>query len=166
MSDEMKLSELYQEVILDHNKRPRNFGKLAGATSYAHGINPLCGDDFHVYVKMEGDVVRAAGFEGSGCAISKASASLLTVAVEGKKLAEVVALEKNFIGLLTKENPTDAQRTGVGRLQFFEGVRKFPIRVKCATLAWRALEEALKDEHQRDAEVSTETDGDKKVELS
>jgi nitrogen fixation NifU-like protein len=166
MSGEVKLDELYQEVILDHNKRPRNFGKLAGATSYAHGVNPLCGDDFHVYVRVEGGTVKAAGFEGSGCAISKASASLLTAAVEGKSVAEALAIEQNFIRLLTKETPTDAEREGAGRLKFFEGVRKFPIRVKCATLAWRALEEALKDENQRKPEVSTEAHGDKKVELS
>src|SRR3989338_4548017 len=93
----VRLNDLYQEVILDHNKRPRNFVKLENATGYAHGVNPLCGDDFEVYLVREGDKIRQIGFQGQGCAISKASASLMTTAVEGKTLGEAQALKDNFI---------------------------------------------------------------------
>ena len=150
---EVKLSELYQEVILDHNRLPRNFGPLAGATAAAHGINPLCGDHFDIYLRTEGGLIKQAGFEGDGCAISKASASLMTVAVEGKSGKEAGALAQDFIHLLTDAQTDPARREGVGKLKFFEGVKNFPVRVKCATLAWRALEEALKGGEEQ---VSTE----------
>ena len=150
---EVKLSELYQEVILDHNRNPRNFMKLEGATAMARGINPLCGDHFDIYVLQEKGAVKKVTFEGDGCAISKASASLMTQAVEGKSEKEASVLKDHFISLLTDSSTASQHREGVGKLKFFEGVRNFPIRVKCATLAWRALEEALKG---RNKEVSTE----------
>ncbi len=151
---EAKLDDLYQEMILDHNKRPRNFGKLEDATAYAHGVNPLCGDDYHLYLKVGPDgLVGQIVFEGQGCAISKSSASLMTTVVEGKSVGEAAALKDGFIHLLTDETVSEAERLSLGKLKIFEGVKQFPIRVKCATLIWRALEAALKD---RKAEVTTE----------
>ena len=150
---EVKLDELYQEVILDHNRNPRNFTKLPEAISVAHGINPLCGDHFDIYVVKEGALVKKVAFEGDGCAISKASASMMTQAVQGKSAQEAAVLKDHFIGLLTEPSVSAAHRDGAGKLKFFEGVRNFPVRVKCATLAWRALEEALKGSEKQ---VSTE----------
>ena len=153
--ENVKLSELYQEVILDHNRNPRNFGKMADATSFARGVNPLCGDHFDVYVQKDATgLVKKVSFEGDGCAISKASASLMTTVVEGKAAREAEVLKEHFIHLLTDADTAPEHREGVGRLKFFEGVKNFPIRVKCATLAWRALEEALRG--NANAQVSTE----------
>ena len=154
---EVKLGELYQEVILDHNRRPRNFEKMDDATSMAHGVNPLCGDHYDIYVKRNAaGVVEKVKFEGDGCAISKASASMMTQAVEGKSAGEAEKLKDHFIHLLTDAKVSDQTRAGAGKLKFFEGVKQFPIRVKCATLAWRALEEALKENNQRLKKVTTE----------
>ena len=151
---EVKLSELYQEVILDHNRNPRNFKKMDNASAVAHGVNPLCGDHFDIYIlRGENDKVEKVSFEGDGCAISKASASMMTQAVEGKSEKDAEMLKDHFIGLLTEEAAAPQHREGVGKLKFFEGVKNFPIRVKCATLAWRALEEALKG---REKQVTTE----------
>ena len=153
---EAKLSDLYQEVILDHNRRPRNFGKLENATAYAHGVNPLCGDSFHLYLVVgHGGIIEKVVFEGSGCAISKSSASMMTTAIEGKNVREAESIEKAFIHLLTKDKVTDAERNRVGKLKIFEGVKNYPIRVKCATLIWRALEAALKEDSNK-KEVTTE----------
>ena len=151
----VKLDELYQEVILDHNRRPRNFGKLENATAYAHGVNPLCGDDYHLYLEVESGTIKKVGFEGSGCAISKSSASMMTQAMEGKTVGEAEKLKDGFIHLLTDETVSETARAGVGKLKIFEGVKQFPIRVKCATLIWRALEETLKDGSKK-SEVTTE----------
>lgn len=150
---QVKLDELYQEVILEHNRSPRNFGRLEGAV-VARGINPLCGDHFDVYVLRDaaGDLKKVT-FEGDGCAISKASASMMTQAVQGKSSKAASGLKDHFIHLLTDSRVSEEHREGVGRLKFFEGVKNFPIRVKCATLAWRALEQALKGDKE---EVSTE----------
>ncbi len=143
---EVKLDELYQEVILDHNRRPRNFHKLADANAYSHGVNPLCGDDYHLYLLVDdGGIIRKVGFEGQGCAISKSSASILTTMIEGKSLKEAQELSKNFIHLITDDENGEAARLKVGKLKIFEGVRQFPVRVKCATLIWHALADALKD---------------------
>ncbi len=142
MSD---LRELYQEVILDHYKKPRNFHRMADAHRTAEGYNPLCGDKVIIYLKMEGDVVKDLSFEGSGCAISTASASLMTESMKGKTLKEAEEIFKNFHNMLTKEShgpPTD-----LGKLAVFSGVREFPIRVKCATLAWHTLRAALENRH-------------------
>ena len=154
---EVRLNDLYQEVILDHNKRPRNFKKLEQATSSAHGVNPLCGDDYYVYLKRDAQgVIQAVGFEGQGCAISKSSASMMTMMVEGKNTQEAGKLKDAFIHLLTRDSIPAEERERAGKLKIFEGVRQYPIRVKCATLAWRALEEALKENAAAQAKVTTE----------
>lgn len=153
---EVKLNDLYQEVILDHNKKPRNFGTLENPTGYAHGVNPLCGDDYHLYLNLDvKGKISAVKFEGHGCAISKSSASLMTEAVAAKSKAEAETLKDQFIRLLT-EDASGAAREKVGKLKIFEGVRQFPVRVKCATLIWRALEAALKSTAGQVAEVTTE----------
>ncbi len=148
MSDE--LDELYQQVILDHCKSPRNFHALEGANRKGEGYNPLCGDNYTVFLKMEGDVVQDCAFQGSGCCISKASASLLTTAVKGKTKAEVKSLFEKVRDMITTGNINEA---GVGKLAVFGGVHKFPARVKCAILSWHAVVAALDGE---DKPVSTE----------
>ena len=140
MSD---LSELYQETILDHNKRPRNFGVLPDANREAKGHNPLCGDNVTVYLHMEGDVIRDISFQGSGCAISKASASMMTDALKGKTEAEAEAIFQTFHHLVTSEADPDVDEEELGKLAVFGGVREYPARVKCASLAWHTLHSAL-----------------------
>jgi nitrogen fixation NifU-like protein len=149
-----ELRELYQEVILDHCKRPRNFGPLPGAEREAKGNNPLCGDRLTVFLHMEDGVVKDVRFTGSGCAISMASASLMTEAVKGRTEADARALFARFHSLLTKEDG-GAMNGGpeLEKLEAFAGVRQFPVRVKCATLPWHTLTAALDD---RTEEVSTE----------
>lgn len=147
-----QLSELYQEVILDHCKHPRNFHELPGATSSAQGHNPLCGDQLKLFLVMEGDTIKDISFLGSGCCISKASASLLTEAVKGRQKAEVATLFEQVHQMVTT-----GQVVGeVGKLAVFAGVHKFPARVKCAILSWHAVMSALKGE--RDRPVTTETE--------
>ncbi len=136
-----ELSDLYQEVVLDHGRRPRNFGPLEGATNHAEGLNPLCGDHFHVHALMDGGVVKEVRFEGSGCAISKASASVMTGVVKGKTREEIDALFERFHRLVT-EGPS-GEEAALGKLAVFGGVHEFPSRVKCASLAWHALRAAL-----------------------
>jgi nitrogen fixation protein NifU and related proteins len=133
------LEELYQSIILDHNRRPQNFRAMPLASAHADGVNPLCGDQFTVWLKMNGDVVEDVSFQGSGCAISKASASLMTQAVMGKSREEVGRLFDSFHGLVTGRGGGDE----LGGLKAFSGVSRFPLRVKCATLAWHALKSAL-----------------------
>ncbi len=141
---EVKLDDLYQEVILDHNRRPRNFGKLEHPSAYSHGVNPLCGDDYQLYLETTLDgKIKEVRFEGQGCAISKASASMMTEAIAGKSVAEAKSLEQDFIHFLTDRVPDAAIRERTGKLKLFEGVRQFPIRIKCAALIWRALQDAL-----------------------
>ena len=137
------LSDLYQEVILDHNKTPRNFRAVEGATHSGLGHNPLCGDQLALYVKVEGGVIREIGFQGKGCAISKASASLMTEAVKGRSTEEAEALFARFHDLLTGPPDVKADARSFGKLAVFSGVREFPARVKCATLAWHTLHTAL-----------------------
>ena len=134
------LNDLYQEVILDHSKRPRNFHELADATSNVEGYNPLCGDKLKLFIKMDGDIVKDISFVGAGCAISTASASLMTETVKGKTRQEAEQMMERFHDLLTKEKPAAAN---LGKLAVFSGVREFPVRVKCATLAWHTLKSAL-----------------------
>ena len=134
------LRELYQEVIFDHNRKPRNFHAMVQADHVAHGHNPLCGDQLTVYLRVADGVVADASFEGHGCAISKASASLMTEAVKGRPIAEVEALFEDFHALLTDVPPADRD---FGKLQVLAGVREFPARVKCATLAWHTMHNAL-----------------------
>jgi nitrogen fixation NifU-like protein len=140
MSD---LRELYQEVILDHNKQPRNFHKLEGATRTVEGYNPLCGDQLTVYVRLEDDVIKDISFYGSGCAISKASASLMTASVKGKTRDEAEALFANVHSMLTGTQEATADPEALGKLAVLSGVREFPARVKCASLAWHTLHAAL-----------------------
>ena len=138
-----ELGDLYQQVILDHNRQPRNFRPLAGAARKAEGHNPLCGDRVTVYVDLDGDRLRDVSFEGSGCAISKASASMMTESLKGKTRAEADRLFQTFHRLVTEEG---AAGEGLGKLVVFSGVREFPVRVKCATLAWHTLRSALQGE--------------------
>jgi nitrogen fixation protein NifU and related proteins len=137
-----ELEDLYQEVILDHGRKPRNFRKLEPADRQAEGQNPLCGDHYQIYLRLDGDRVAEATFEGSGCAISKASASLMTGAVQGKTIAEAERLFREFHTLVT-EGPAKVDLDGLGKLVALKGVCAFPTRVKCASLAWHALHNAL-----------------------
>jgi len=138
------LRELYQSTILDHNKKPRNFRVLEEATHEADGHNPLCGDQLTVYARVDEDGrIEAVSFQGSGCAISRASASLMTDALEGKTLEEAQALFDRFHELLTSSVNVEAKIDELGKLAVFAGVREYPMRVKCATLAWHALQSAL-----------------------
>jgi nitrogen fixation NifU-like protein len=134
------LNELYQEIIVDHSKRPRNFHPMPDASRKAEGFNPLCGDKLSLYLKVEGGVVRDASFTGSGCAISTASASLMTESIKGKSQQDAEALIDRFHALLTKDRQPAVE---LGKLAVFSGVREFPARVKCATLAWHTLRSAL-----------------------
>lgn len=147
MSD---LTDLYQEVILDHNRKPRNYHELNDASHTAEGYNPLCGDRLTLYLKVQDGVIAEAAFQGNGCAISRASASLMTDALTGKTVAEARALFERFHRMVT--TPPDQPVEDLGKLSVLAGVREFPIRVKCASLAWHTLTAAL-ERHQA---VSTE----------
>jgi nitrogen fixation NifU-like protein len=140
MSD---LSDLYQQVILDHNRRPHNFGKLEDANRTVQGYNPLCGDQLTLYLKVDDDVIQDVRFEGEGCAISKASASLMTDSLKGKTTAEAEALYEGMHRMLTGETDGEDDEA-LGKLAVFSGVRQFPTRVKCASLSWHALRNALR----------------------
>jgi nitrogen fixation NifU-like protein len=138
MSD---LAALYQEVILDHNRRPRNFRTIASPSHHAEGYNPLCGDRLTLYLKVSDGVINEATFEGAGCAISKASASMMTDAVKGRTTAEAAALFQRFHRMVT--TPPDQPVEDMGKLSSLAGVREFPVRVKCASLAWHTLQAAM-----------------------
>ena len=138
-----ELGELYQELILEHARAPRNYRELASAHHKAEGFNPLCGDRFTVYVQIEGDTIRDIAFQGSGCAISKASASMMTQSVKGKTEREAEELFVRFHNLVTGRNSVEDDDAGLGKLSVFSGVAQFPVRVKCATLAWHTLRAAL-----------------------
>jgi nitrogen fixation protein NifU and related proteins len=140
MSD---LHDLYQEVILDHNRRPRNFGPLAEANREARGHNPLCGDRLTVFLKLTGDRIEDVHFEGSGCAISKASASLMTEAVKGRTVPEAASLFQQFQAMITAPIDRPPLDDSLGKLVVLAGVREFPVRIKCASLAWHTLKAAL-----------------------
>jgi nitrogen fixation NifU-like protein len=142
-----ELDDLYQSVILDHNRAPKNFGKLESATNHAEGRNPLCGDHFDVWLKLEGKVISDATFLGQGCAISKASASMMTQAIKGKTVDEARALFNNFHEVVTGSGGSPALPS---KLEVFRGVSAFPIRVKCATLGWHAMKAALDCPPQRE----------------
>jgi nitrogen fixation NifU-like protein len=154
--DDAELRDLYQEVILDHNKRPRNFRVMEDADHRADGHNPLCGDRVTVFVRLAGDRIEDVSFQGNGCAISKASASLMTDSVKGQSLGQVDALFQDFQSMVTAPPDTAIETDGLGKLVVFAGVREFPSRVKCASLAWHALRAALKDSGPSPAVVSTE----------
>ncbi|HEX4441297.1 MAG TPA: SUF system NifU family Fe-S cluster assembly protein [Thermoanaerobaculia bacterium] len=152
-----ELRDLYQEVILDHSKRPRNFRSMPEAERRAEGYNPLCGDRETVFVDMDGDVVRDVSFQGAGCAISTASASMMTESVKGRTRAEAESLFERFHDLIVGkggESPDESSK--LGKLAVFSGVREYPVRVKCATLPWHTLKAALA---QNGATVSTESEG-------
>jgi nitrogen fixation NifU-like protein len=156
MSD---LRDLYQEVILDHSKRPRNFHAIADASRKAEGYNPLCGDRETVYLVLEGDRVRDVAFQGAGCAISTASASMMTESVKGKTRAEAEALFERFHDLITGTNGEARGGPELGKLEVFSGVREYPVRVKCATLPWHTLKAALASDGAGEPVVSTESEG-------
>jgi len=147
-----ELSELYQQVILDHNKKPRNFRKLENASHTAEGYNPLCGDQLTIYLNVANDAVQEIAFEGSGCAISKAAASMMTQAVKGKSKEEAENLFQEFHSMVMGELNEETEENSLGNLKIFAGVREFPVRVKCATLPWHTLHAAL----NKEAQVSTE----------
>jgi nitrogen fixation NifU-like protein len=148
----MDLKDLYRDVIVDHNRSPRNFRKIAGATRVLEGFNPLCGDKLTVYLKMDGDVIQDLSFEGSGCAISVASASLMTERLKGRKRAEADSLFDEMHDLLTRSSPPE-ELESLGKLAALAGVREYPSRVKCASLCWHTLRGALHGEGQP---ISTE----------
>jgi nitrogen fixation NifU-like protein len=158
-----ELNDLYQEVILDHNRRPHNFRVIDAATAKQEGYNPLCGDRLTLYLTLDGDVIKDAAFQGSGCAISKASASLMTDALKGKTVAEARALFDAFHTMITSDPTkpledlsTEARsaKVDLGKLAVFAGVREFPTRIKCASLAWHTMKAAVA--HETDLPVSTE----------
>jgi nitrogen fixation NifU-like protein len=145
------LRDLYQEVILEHSKAPRNYRELKDADHKAEGFNPLCGDHFTVYLQMEGDSIRDIGFQGSGCAISKASASMMTQSLKGKTKQEADEIFQRFHSVVTGN--ANGDRADLGKLAVFAGVSEFPLRVKCATLAWHTVQAALEGKQEA---VSTE----------
>ena len=158
-----ELTDLYQEVILDHNRRPHNFRAIEAASAKQEGYNPLCGDRLTLYLTLEKDIIKDAAFQGSGCAISKASASLMTDAVKGKTVAEARALFDAFHAMITSDPTTPlpdlsaearSAKVDLGKLSVFAGVREFPTRIKCASLAWHTMKAAVA--HDTDAPVSTE----------
>ncbi|MGH9833077.1 MAG: Fe-S cluster assembly sulfur transfer protein SufU [Blastocatellia bacterium] len=154
-----ELNELYQQVILDHNKKPRNFKRLETANRRQEGYNPLCGDQLTLYLEMDGDAIKDVGFQGSGCAISKASASMMTTAVKGKTKEEAEVMFEEFHRMVKGDLDPESEQNHLGRLKIFAGVREFPARVKCASLSWHTLHAALEgkdeavtteDEHRQD----------------
>ncbi len=144
-----ELTDLYQEMILDHNRNPRNFQELAGANRILEGFNPLCGDRLKIFIKSDGPAILEISFLGSGCALSKASSSLMTIAVKGKSREEVQGLYEKFHAMVTGQK----KKEDLGKLNVFSGVSEFPVRVKCATLPWHTLLAALEG---KDETVSTE----------
>jgi nitrogen fixation protein NifU and related proteins len=137
------VSQLYQDLILEHNRTPRNFRAMENASGHAEGRNPLCGDHLSVWVRLDGDRLADVSFHGSGCAISKSSASLMTAAVKGRSREEAERMFDRFQALVTGALPADAARDDLGKLAAFAGIAEFPVRVKCATLAWHAMRAAL-----------------------
>ena len=161
-----ELTDLYQEVILDHNRRPHNFRVIDAASAKQEGYNPLCGDRLTLYLTVDGDVIKDAAFQGSGCAISKASASLMTDAVKGKTVAEARDLFDAFHAMITSDPTTPLEdlsagapgaKADLGKLSVFAGVREFPTRIKCASLAWHTMKAAVA--HHADALALSEAEG-------
>ncbi len=146
-------NELYQQVILDHNKKPRNFREMKDATHKCHGFNPLCGDDYTIYLKVDDEgVIQDISFMGSGCAISKASSSLMTHNLKGKKVDESKVLYDEFHRMVLGELDPDKEETHLGKLSLFKGIREFPSRIKCASLSWHSMSGALNE----NSDVTTE----------
>lgn len=144
---------LYEQVILDHNRSPRNYGDMPDADLHAEGYNPLCGDQFTLYLKMNGDTIEGVQFAGAGCAISKSSASVMTTLLKGKSVDEATALFEKFKTMITSEPDAALDADKLGKLMVFSGVRQYPVRIKCATLAWHTVMAALKGKTEA---VSTE----------
>jgi nitrogen fixation NifU-like protein len=147
-----ELSELYQEVILDHNKSPRNFRKCETCNHDAEGYNPLCGDHIFVYIDLQGDTIKDISFQGSGCAISKSSASLMTSILKGKTKQEALEMFNKFHEVVTSRIGSEQDLSSLGKLAVFSGVRDYPSRVKCASLAWHTMISALKEEKSASTE--------------
>ncbi len=147
-----RLNQLYQEMILEHNKNPRHFKEVDPCTHSSHGHNPLCGDDFKVMINCEDNIIKDIGFTGQGCAISKASGSMMTEAIIGKRLDEVLKKKDEFLSLITTDDDIEHS---LGKLKVFEGIKQYPVRVKCAALVWRALEDALENQEISNT-ISTE----------
>ncbi len=147
-----ELTDLYQEVILDHNRRPHNFRVIGDANARQEGYNPLCGDRLTLYLTLDGDVIKDAAFQGSGCAISKASASLMTDALKGKTVVEARRMFDEFHAMITSD--PESALPDLGKLSVFAGVREFPTRIKCASLAWHTMKAAVA--HEGEAPVTTE----------
>lgn len=145
---------LYEEVILDHNKKPRNFYKMEDPDHTIEGFNPLCGDHFTIYLKLDGDVIKEVSFYGAGCAISKSSASVMTTLLKGKTVKEAEKLFEHFHHMITSDTNDPLDEEVLGKLMVFSGVREFPVRIKCATLAWHALMSGLHGEDKKP--ISTE----------
>jgi nitrogen fixation protein NifU and related proteins len=160
-----ELSELYQQVILDHNKKPRNFRRLETANRTAEGYNPLCGDHLTVYMQLEDEVVKDVSFEGSGCAISKAAASMMTQSVKGKTKQEAETLFNEFHRMVTGELDEETTPNNLGRLKIFSGVRDFPARVKCASLSWHTMHAALNNQEITSTEGSNDPVSQSEVEM-
>jgi nitrogen fixation NifU-like protein len=159
MNDTNDLDDLYQDLILEHTRKPRNFRDMPDAARHADGHNRLCGDKLRLYVKLDNGIITDASFKGAGCSISTASASMLTDAIRGKTVAQAERLYADFHHLLTDPTPPDDCGKSLGKLAAFSGVRKFPVRVKCATLAWHTLHAALAAASAPDSEpapISTE----------
>lgn len=150
--------DLYQQVILEHNRKPRNYHDLPGHTCSQEGYNPLCGDHLYIYVKLEDDVITDVAFQGDGCAISKAAGSMMTVAIKGKTIAEAETISQQFQQMVKGELDPEKDDHDLGRLKIFSGIWKFPTRVKCAILAWHALDGAIHPSAgAKDGAVSTES---------
>jgi nitrogen fixation protein NifU and related proteins len=147
------LRELYQDVILEHSKAPRNYREIGGASRKVEGYNPLCGDRYTIYIDLENNSIRDISFQGSGCAISKASASMMTQSVKGKTKDQAEELFNSFHNLVTGQMPPKGAAPDIGKLSVFSGVSEYPVRVKCATLAWHTLRAALEGENET---ISTE----------
>jgi len=147
------LRELYQDVILEHSKAPRNYREIGGASRKVEGYNPLCGDRYTIYIDLENNSIRDISFQGSGCAISKASASMMTQSVKGKTKDQAEELFNSFHNLVTGQTPPNGTEPDIGKLSVFSGVSEYPVRVKCATLAWHTLRAALEGENET---ISTE----------
>ena len=137
-----RLRQLYEQMILDHNKNPRNFKELEPCTHFSHGHNPLCGDDYKVMINVKDDIITDIGFHGDGCAISKASGSMMTEKLIGLSLNDAKTIKNCFLDLITTDEELGKD---IGKLKVFEGIKQYPIRVKCAALVWRALEDALEN---------------------
>jgi len=138
-----RLQQLYEAMILEHNKKPRNFKMIEGSSHQSHGKNPLCGDDYYVFFTVDDSkTITDVSFLGQGCAISKSSGSMMTEMVKGKSISDVLAMKDAFLHMVT-EGATDEEKALLGKLTVFEGVKQYPVRVKCAALVWRALEDAL-----------------------